>query len=81
MAIYLKSLRVFGGQNLDAGIVFERSGQVPQLPVYFRDNRVVRQALADGTRYVQGLCPGRDGLLAAIGQRYDKAAHDYGFNP
>src|SRR5579862_2842944 len=52
MAIDFKSLRILRRKDLQRGIGFERTVQIPEIAVDLGDQGVIGQARADGARHV-----------------------------
>ena len=69
VAVDFERFGILGGQDLNAGVLFERARQIVQFSVDLRDDGVVRQARADRSRDIEGLGTCWHGLLAAVGQR------------
>ncbi len=67
--------RIFGGQNLHAGVLFNRALEIIKLAVDLGHDGCVGQARADRARNIGGPCPGFDRPAAAVGQSNGNAAH------
>ena len=75
MAVDIERLGVLGGEDLKAGVLFERAGEIVELSVDLGDDGGVGEARADGLGDIDGTGPRLDGLFAAIGQSNLDVAH------
>ena len=66
MAVDFERLGILGGQDLQLGIVFERTVQIPQIAVDARHKGVIRQPCADRAGHIQRLGSSRNALYTAV---------------
>ena len=75
MAIDHQGFGIFGGEDLEGGILFDRTGQVVKLAIYLGHDGGVGEARADGLGDIDGAGARGDRLYAAVRQGNLDVAH------
>ena len=75
VAVDFERLGIFGGQDLERGVLFDGAGEVEHLAVDLGGDGRVRQAGTDASGDIDGTGLGRDGLFAPVGQSNFDVTH------